>query len=435
MQRAICSSGRRRVLGELLDSRCRVVYTTDLQHTVSGSFDNLSGLADFFWQKLEANPEDPLNSLMVGARFTYSADTFDALPSARHGEDPVESCKLHCLWPSFPFGAFGDDSNFSELDARVAPFWKLRVLRKDSTSLPLTGRLRSLLNFRKEALTVRSAEHSLQPAVPKTAMASLTATIQESLESILLPTAGEMLEMVESCMSYPIYPAFQENPGASDPLRAVQGARPGDRLSRLAELSSSMRCFKGSVMLWCGILARMRSQWDALEAPLSPEAPTHRVNARGTRTEFFDRSVCLVQQKMELLERSIVEQQRYLRGASQPEAFYLAANGEQRRAPELLPPPLLTEDVKSGPRPKTGVFLYHIFVSIYHIMVSGSTIFDEISCYVVPILPLFFDGSLKRTCSYSGTRPLPAWILWSGPSSVARRCAATWRPSRRPKLW
>ncbi|CAE7306905.1 rab3gap1 [Symbiodinium necroappetens] len=337
--------GRRRVLGELLDSRCRVVYTTDLQHTVSGSFDNLSGLADFFWQKLEANPEDPLNSLMVGARFTYSADTFDALPSARHGEDPVESCKLHCLWPSFPFGAFGDDSNFSELDARVAPFWKLRVLRKDSTSLPLTGRLRSLLNFRKEALTVRSAEHSLQPAVPKTAMASLTATIQESLESILLPTAGEMLEMVESCMSYPIYPAFQENPGASDPLRAVQGARPGDRLSRLAELSSGMRCFKGSVMLWCGILARMRSQWDALEAPLSPEAPTHRVNARGTRTEFFDRSVCLVQQKMELLERSIVEQQRYLRGASQPEAFYLAANGEQRRAPELLPPSLLTEDV------------------------------------------------------------------------------------------
>ena len=347
VQTAVCCSGRRRVLGELLDSRCRVVYTTDLQHSVSGSFDNLSGLADFFWQKLEANPEDPLNSLMVGARFTYSADTFDALPSApraRRGEDPVESCKLHCLWPSFPFGAFGDDSNFSELDARVAPFWKLRVLRKDSTSLPLTGRLRSLLDFRKEALTVRSAEHSLQPAVPKTAMASLTATIQESLESILLPTAGEMLEMVESCMSYPIYP-FSETPGAtSDPLRAVQGARPGDRLSRLAELSSSMRCFKGSVMLWCGILARMRSQWDALEAPLSPEAPTQRVNARGTRTEFFDRSVCLVQQKMELLERSIGEQQRYLRGTSQPESFYLAATGEQRRAPELLPPALLTED-------------------------------------------------------------------------------------------
>ena len=45
-------------------------------------------------------------------------------------------------------------------------------------------------------------------------------------------------------------------------------------------------------MLWCGILARMRSQWDALEAPEGPQAPTHRVNARGTRTEFFDLGVC-----------------------------------------------------------------------------------------------------------------------------------------------
>ena len=29
-------------------------------------------------------------------------------------------------------------------------------------------------------------------------------------------------------------------------------------------------------MLWCGILARMRSQWDALEAPAGPPPPTHR---------------------------------------------------------------------------------------------------------------------------------------------------------------
>ncbi|CAE7375428.1 rab3gap1 [Symbiodinium natans] len=310
--------GRRRVLGELLDSRCRVLYTTDLQHTVSGTFDNLTGLADFFWQKMEASPQDPQNTLMVGARFTYSADTFDPLPlegelNARAGDDPVESCKLHCLWPSFPFGAFGDDSNFSELDARAAPFWKLRVLRKDSTALPLTGRLRILLDFRKEAQTVRSAEHSLQPSVPKTAMASLTATIQESLESILLPTGGEMLQMVESCMSCPV---FHDNPVPLSPLRkAVQGARAGDRLSRLAEYSSTMRCFKGSVMLWCGILARMRSQWDALEAPEGPQAPTHRVNARGTRTEFFDLGVCLVQQKLELLQRSISEQRRNLQSA------------------------------------------------------------------------------------------------------------------------
>ena len=170
---------------------------------------------------MEASPQDPQNTLMVGARFTYSADTFDPLPlegelNARAGDDPVESCKLHCLWPSFPFGAFGDDSNFSELDARAAPFWKLRVLRKDSTALPLTGRLRILLDFRKEAQTVRSAEHSLQPSVPKTAMASLTATIQESLESILLPTGGEMLQMVESCMSCPV---FHDNPVPLSPLR------------------------------------------------------------------------------------------------------------------------------------------------------------------------------------------------------------------------
>ena len=321
-----------------------------LRSAGSRSFDNLSGLADFFWQKMEASPKDPLNTLMVGARFTYSADAFDPLEAAGYPalarDDPVESCKLHCLWPSFPFGAFGDDSNFSELDARLAPFWKLRVLRNDSTPLPLTARLRVLLNFRKEAQTVRSAEHSLQPAVPRTAMDSLTATIQESLESILLPTAGDMREMAESCMRCPVFVECDDSPSSPlVPLKAVQGARSGDRLSRLAEFSSSMRCFKGSIVLWCNILARMRSEWDALLPPLGPTPLTQRVNARGTRTEFFDRSVCLVQQKLELLQRSVEEQRKSLEAVPEAESFYVTGDGEKRRAPELLRPALLTEDV------------------------------------------------------------------------------------------
>eukprot|EP00933_Yihiella_yeosuensis_P017711 TRINITY_DN14758_c0_g1_i2.p1 TRINITY_DN14758_c0_g1~~TRINITY_DN14758_c0_g1_i2.p1 ORF type:complete len:911 (+),score=172.86 TRINITY_DN14758_c0_g1_i2:117-2735(+) len=376
--------GRRRFLGELLESRSRVIYTTDLKHRVSSSLEHLTGLAAFFWQKMEANPKDPNHTLMVGTRFTYSADHFDPLLRAKkqiqsatscatggysavgkssalqeverrapgaNEHDPVESVKLHCLWPSFPLGSFVDDASFSELDPRHAPYWKVRVLLEDNIPLPLSKRLQALLEFRNEARTVLSAEHSMQPQMPKTAFAGLTSAIQESLESILLPTPDEMFAFTEECMSYPVVPedSLQVPHGSLD---AFQAARSGDRLTRLAQLGSTMRCFKGTVMLWCNILARMRSQWDALErpGPGSASPPTRRISARGVRAELFDNSVCLVQQKMEILQRSVEECRRAL-AASSPslssplEVVGTCKGGKPLYAPPLLQPALLTEDV------------------------------------------------------------------------------------------
>ncbi|CAJ1364797.1 unnamed protein product [Effrenium voratum] len=346
--------GRKRVLGEALQGN-RTIYSTDLQNTVQPCLEHLAGLADFFQKKVQAGA-DKKHTMMVGARFTYSADHFElwqqrfrekfSVEAHEHMADPVESLKLHCLWPAFPFGAFVDDAHYSELDPRTAPYWKLRVLRRDS-SAPLTQRLRALLSFRREACTIRSAEHSIQMHAPRTAMGSLTAAIQESLESILLPTDGEMQMMVEACMESSVVPTAESPPPA---LRGLKGGRCGGRLVRIAELSATMRCFKGSVMLWCNVLARMRTQWDALEAPGSVAPPTARISARGTRTEFFDASMCLAQQKMELLQCSVAA----CRTRADPDAD-AGADAEKTeletegrgsmRPPSLAAPPLLTEDV------------------------------------------------------------------------------------------
>ncbi|CAE8629075.1 unnamed protein product [Polarella glacialis] len=365
--------GRKRYLGELLRGGNRVLYSTDLQTSVNPALEHLAGLSDFFYKKMEIKPLDPSHTLMVGARFTYSADFFEPLASWRHVAqiaerkdadmngtdqgagvevDPVESVKLHCLWPSFPLGSFVDDASFSELDPRAAPYWKVRVLRRDKTPLPLSQRLRALLDFRKEAQTVRSAEHSMQPQMPKTALESLTAAIQESLESILLPTPHEMMLLTEECMNFPIVPDGE----ATSFLGPLKGARLRDRLTRLAELGATLRCFKGTVVLWCNVLSRMRSQWDALEkpGPGSASPPTRRVGARGVRAELFDGSVCLVQQKMELLQRSVEECRSRLASlptpsssssAPPPAQLRSSSTGESLRVPILLSPALLTEDV------------------------------------------------------------------------------------------
>eukprot|EP00931_Biecheleriopsis_adriatica_P095314 TRINITY_DN68934_c0_g1_i1.p1 TRINITY_DN68934_c0_g1~~TRINITY_DN68934_c0_g1_i1.p1 ORF type:complete len:447 (+),score=113.57 TRINITY_DN68934_c0_g1_i1:61-1341(+) len=115
-----------------------------------------------------------------------------------------------------------------------------------------------------------------------------------------------------------------------------------------------MNCFKGAVSLWCQILARMRIQWDALERPVPSERspPTRRVSSRGTRAEHFDAGMCLAQQKMELLQRSIEECRDCLATAaaspptpsSSSTAGLVLRGGEALRAPTLLPPALLTED-------------------------------------------------------------------------------------------
>eukprot|EP00435_Cladocopium_sp_Y103_P016953 s120_g4.t1 len=337
--------GLKRVLGEALHGS-RTVYCTDLQLAVQPSLEHLAGLSDYFRRKVEISKDEP-QDMMVGARFTYSADHFEPWQSGDsvNDRDPIESMKLHCLWPAFRLGAFQDDANSSELLPQEAPYWKLRLLRAadgGALSAPCTARLQALLGFRREAKQIRSAEQSMQTQVPKTAMASLTAAIQESLESILLPTAGEMEQMTESCMASPVVPAVATTSGVA----TWTAARRGGRLVQMAEFSARMRCFKGAVMLWCSVLGRMRQQWDALEAPAGASPPTQRVPARGVRTEFFDSSMCLAQQKMELLQLSIQEarserSERRVREAQ--EATNLASGAI--KAPALLHCALLTDDL------------------------------------------------------------------------------------------
>lgn len=154
-----------------------------------------------------------------------------------------------------------------------------------------------------------------------------------------------MEQMTESCMTSPVVPAAAVANGL-DKHGVFPAARRGGRLVQMAEFSARMRCFKGAVMLWCSVLGRMRQQWDALEAPAGASPPTHRVPARGVRTEFFDSSMCLAQQKMELLQRSIQQARNEARGALvQPntEATDLASGAI--KAPALLHSALLTDDL------------------------------------------------------------------------------------------
>eukprot|EP00913_Durusdinium_trenchii_P029889 g28006.t3 len=267
--------GRKRVLGEALHGR-RTIYCTDLHSSVQPSLEHLAGLSDFFRRKVEAEP----CTMMVGVRFTYSADHFDTWQvDGEEGEDAIESMKLHCLWPAFPLGAFVDDArlgglitwsgppsrNFSELDPRSAPYWKLRLLRRSAgaaggATAPRTARLEALLGFRREAKQIRSAEQSMH--------------------------------------------------------------------------------------------SQARVQWDALEAPSadSAMATTSRLDA-SARTELFDSSMCLAQQKMELLERSI-RAKTSSAALSAPSAraaqgSFVSRNGRRNCVvPSLLCPALLTEDLR-----------------------------------------------------------------------------------------
>lgn len=397
---------RRRFLGELTCGGFRTIYTTDLTNTVEPNLEHLTGLLEFFWLKLAADPQDPGQSLSIGARFTYFADAFEPLVSSRGGtgwirgrleeeqedekeeekdeeedgtrvaaeQDPVESVQLHCLWPSFPRGAFVDNDVYSELDPRTAPYWKLRVLRRDTAVPPLTQRLKNLLDFRKEARTVQSAEHSVLPQMPKTALASLSYAIQESLESILLPTTGEMMDLTAECLGYPIVQplrplpsspsaslvprghcnSHRRTPCGTQPtlvsaqiqplaLASLRGAASRSRLQRIAEIGADMKCFKGAVMLWCQVITQMRRQWDELEAPaegaLSPE--TRRVPASGVRTEHFDMaSLCLIQQKFEMLQRSIEARLNRTAPVAAP-----PCSEKPVLSPVLVPPALMTEDM------------------------------------------------------------------------------------------
>lgn len=151
-----------------------------------------------------------------------------------------------------------------------------------------------------------------------------------------------MEQMTESCMASPVVPV----PVAAAASGIFPAARRGGRLVQLAEFSARMRCFKGAVMLWCSVLGRMRQQWDALEAPAGASPPTQRVPARGVRTEFFDRSMCLAQQKMELLQRSIQQARDEARDARQTLVRTEAPDlGAGLKAPALLHPALLTDDL------------------------------------------------------------------------------------------
>lgn len=322
--------------------------------------------------RLDGTEDGTQASAHEGAGREAQADDQPFFAPATEG-DPVESMQLHCLWPSFPRGAFVDNAVYSELDPRIAPYWRLRVLAAEGAPLPLTKLLRNLLDFRKEARTVRSAEHSVQTQMPKTALGSLTFVIQESLESILLPSAGEMADLVAECASRPIAgpagPAPAPAPAWARPaettvlptwparptwpaltsLAALHGGARGTRLCRIARVGAEMRCFKGAVMLWCQVLAQMRQQWDTIAPmPFGADLPrTARRRAQGTRAEYFDDSSCLMQQKFEMLQRSIEARRSRTTTTAQCAAptELMSASGQPVLTPPLLIPALFTQDM------------------------------------------------------------------------------------------
>lgn len=367
---------RRRYFGEMVASGCRNIFVTDLRSRVDPGLEHLSGLLDFFWNKVGIGPDEPGNNLTIGARFTFAADTFEPvedpagamapeLPKPTvNGDgdvqeplhdtfvsrDPVHALHLFCLWPNFPRGSFVDNAVYSELEPNSAPFWKLRVLPSDEAPLPLTQRLRTLLEFRKEAKTVRSAELSVQPQMPKTTLASLSYVIQESLESILLPTVSEMLALTAECIQRPISMGGEDHDDISKALAPLGGAARGSRLARLAELSAGMRCFKGAVMLWSQVLTQMRKQWDDLDLhPMDAASPpTYRVPAGGVRVERFSPAWCLAQQKFEMLQRSIERRRTGVMHTTAPPSatgLQTEAAGEDILNPRLVLPALATEDM------------------------------------------------------------------------------------------
>merc|ERR1712023_335938 len=101
----------------------------------------------------------------------------------------------------------------------------------------------------------------------------------------------------------PAEPSFSKPPNAT-----LRGPVRGSRLARVTELGADMRCFKGAVMLWCQVLTEMRRQWDAVEAVVPPGTPsplTQREAGSGVRAEHFSSGACLVQQKLEMFQRSV----------------------------------------------------------------------------------------------------------------------------------
>eukprot|EP00927_Polykrikos_kofoidii_P046818 TRINITY_DN40947_c0_g1_i1.p1 TRINITY_DN40947_c0_g1~~TRINITY_DN40947_c0_g1_i1.p1 ORF type:complete len:1069 (+),score=206.59 TRINITY_DN40947_c0_g1_i1:304-3510(+) len=415
------STRRKRFVGELVGGGWRTTFATDQRNRVDPSLEHLAGLMEYFWQKLGANPEAPGQALNIGARFTYQVDTFDPvrivtsadetqqsfveeqqppsasaalnadgscsqkkmtsaggvgvaedeeenndedmvqLPVVHDTTDPVEMVALHCLWPSFPRGSFVDNAVYSELDPRAAPSWKIRIQLFDHSKapLPLTARLRSLLEFRKEASSVRSAEHSVLPQRPKTVLASLSYAVQESLESILVPNPGQMAALVDECLSLPIAllaGVNKQKPHALSNLSRLRGGARGTRLARLAERSAEMKCFKGVLMLWCQVVAEMRQLWDAKELapPGAPSPQTLRRPHSGVRSEHFDTNRCLVQQKFEMLQRSVEakrlpssgdDREHGLRSGKPCVRLELGSSGRLVVSPPVLAPALLTEDM------------------------------------------------------------------------------------------
>eukprot|EP00403_Amphidinium_massartii_P047923 CAMPEP_0178463664 /NCGR_PEP_ID=MMETSP0689_2-20121128/50448_1 /TAXON_ID=160604 /ORGANISM="Amphidinium massartii, Strain CS-259" /LENGTH=886 /DNA_ID=CAMNT_0020090551 /DNA_START=30 /DNA_END=2686 /DNA_ORIENTATION=- len=382
-------------LGELSVHGLRIAYSTDLNFTVEPRLEHLAGLLDFFWSKVGLNATVAQHGLTIGARFTYVAEAFEPLSkrfgalataaaagkptsndlparaAAEQGGNPrngsgngteqvpieleaVEMMQLYCLWPSFPAGSFTDNAVYSELEPRIAPHWIVRTFLTDTPTLVRSQQLRSLLDFRSEARGVKSAEHSSLPQMPKTALASLSFAIQESLESILLPSAGEMLVLTESCLDFPAYASGDPDSRdiAQRTLSAIRGGvKPGCRMAKVAEVASNMKCFKGVVVLWCQMVAQMRKQWDQLEVrPETSDSPTtDRLPAKQVREECFDLSTSLVQQKFEMLQRSIEEQRRQQGPVSEvpPKETHLVLSGTTKTllAPSLLQPALFTEDM------------------------------------------------------------------------------------------
>lgn len=304
------------------------------------------------------NTEEAGWSLTISARFEYSATAFDKiagpeseaflLDTEKDGaetsgdednSDPVDSMQLHCIWPSFPHGSFVDNATYSELDPKLAPHWKLRVVGVRpamlSQMLPVTEMLKSFLRF-------RAADEGAGQPPTRSTLASLGHVLQQSFVSISLPSPVELAEYTEECLLLPIV----AHP--TTPSRLHLAGR-GTRLAKLVELSAKMRSSRGVMMLWRSVLSRMRNQWEMLEVTpphaLSPD--THRILSRGVRTEVFDSTNCLIQQKFEMLQRTIEEKRRGFTTTGMPElaGFATEGTGEPVVTPELMWPLLLTGDM------------------------------------------------------------------------------------------